>query len=397
MSEQGKSYLLTSVEHAASQPSDDTGEAGGASYSNRFTCIADSVQFRPARRTPRPVISGVQTAVVVGPPGDEIYTDKYGRVKVQFHWDRVGQEGREQLLLDARRRRSWAGKGWGSVVDMPRIGQEVIVEFLEGDPDQPIITGRVYNAEQMPPYELPANKTQSGIKSRSSQGRRRRQLQRDAVRGQEGRGAALHPRREEPGHRGRERRDALGRARSQEDDRQRRDDARQADRTETVDNNETITIGGNRTETVGKNETITIGAATGRRTSAPTRRSPSAETARHGEQERDGDGRAAAHAHRRHQRDDHRRRGAGNHRRRRCRRSRSAQFRRSALARTSRPTSARISRRVGGNQTTQVGGNQSTTPEATRRTRSTVAAARASARTTRSRSARTGWWMPAIR
>ena len=94
---------------------------------------------------------------------------------------------------------------------IPRIGQEVIVDFLEGDPDQPIITGRVYNAEQMPPYELPANTTQSGILTPQQQGRRRRQRQRAALRGQEGQRAGLAPRREEPGHRGRERRDALGR------------------------------------------------------------------------------------------------------------------------------------------------------------------------------------------
>ena len=170
----------------------------------------------------------------------------------------------------------WAGSHWG-VISIPRIGQEVIVDFLEGDPDQPIISGRVYNADQMPPYALPANATQSGIKSRSSQGRRAGQLQRDPLRGQEGRGAALHPRREEPGHRGRERRDPLGRPRPQ---RRRSTTTRPrtssttaprrwtttrrspftANRTETVDKNETITIHQNRTETVDINETITIGA-----------------------------------------------------------------------------------------------------------------------------------------
>jgi type VI secretion system secreted protein VgrG len=168
VSEHDKSYLLTSVTHSASQSTDDTSESAGASYHNSFTCIADSIQYRPARITPRPIISGVQTAVVVGPKGEEIYTDEYGRVKVQFHWDRVGSKD-ENSSCWIRVSSPWAGKTWGEI-SIPRIGQEVIVEFLEGDPDRPIITGRVYNDEQMPPYALPANKTQSGKKSRSSKG-----------------------------------------------------------------------------------------------------------------------------------------------------------------------------------------------------------------------------------
>ena len=161
------------------------------------------------------------------PGGEEIYTDKYGRVKVQFHWDRHGKKD-ENSSCWIRVSQPWAGKSWGAIAT-PRIGQEVIVDFLEGDPDQPIITGRVYNAEQMPPYDLPANKTQSGHQDAAARkGGGAGELQRDPLRGQEGLGAGLHPRREEPGHRGRERRDALGRARPQEDDRPRRDHARQA-------------------------------------------------------------------------------------------------------------------------------------------------------------------------
>jgi type VI secretion system secreted protein VgrG len=126
------------------------------------------VPYRPPRITPRPTVQGPQTAVVVGRAGEEIYTDKYGRVKVQFHWDREGKQN-ENSSCWIRVSHPWAGKGWGAVA-IPRMGQEVIVDFLEGDPDQPIITGRVYNAEQMPPYGLPANQTQTGIKSRSSKG-----------------------------------------------------------------------------------------------------------------------------------------------------------------------------------------------------------------------------------
>ncbi|EYD77450.1 VgrG protein [Rubellimicrobium mesophilum DSM 19309] len=127
-----------------------------------------SLPFRPARRTPRPLMKGPQTAVVVGPAGEEIFTDKYSRVKVQFHWDRLGKKD-ENSSCFVRVSSVWAGSGWG-FIQIPRIGQEVIVDFLEGDPDQPIITGRVYNAEQMPPYGLPANATQSGWKSNSSLG-----------------------------------------------------------------------------------------------------------------------------------------------------------------------------------------------------------------------------------
>src|SRR5207253_2551013 len=127
-----------------------------------------SVAFRPARGTPRPIVQGPQTAVVVGPKGEEIYTDKYGRVKVQFFWDRLGKKD-ENSSCWIRVAENWAGKNWG-VVFNPRIGQEVLVDFLEGDPDRPVITGRVYNADQMPPYELPKNQTLSVLKSRSTKG-----------------------------------------------------------------------------------------------------------------------------------------------------------------------------------------------------------------------------------
>jgi type VI secretion system secreted protein VgrG len=124
------------------------------------------VPFRPQRRTPKPVVHGVQTAVVVGVAGEEIDTDKYGRVRVQFHWDREGKKDQNSSCW-VRVASMWAGKQWG-MIHIPRIGQEVVVAFLEGDPDQPIIVGSVYNAEQMPPWKLPDNKTQSGIVTRSS-------------------------------------------------------------------------------------------------------------------------------------------------------------------------------------------------------------------------------------
>jgi type VI secretion system secreted protein VgrG len=159
-------YVITSVQHSGTNPSYQPGSAG-SSYQNTFTCMPASVPYRPARVTPRPIVQGVQTAVVVGPGGSEIYTDKYGRVKVQFYWDREGKSN-ENSSCWIRVSENWAGKNWG-VVFNPRIGQEVIVDFLEGDPDRPLITGRVYNAMQMPPYP-PGNNTMSTLKTRSSPG-----------------------------------------------------------------------------------------------------------------------------------------------------------------------------------------------------------------------------------
>jgi type VI secretion system secreted protein VgrG len=141
-------------------------DSGGPLFNCRFVAMNSQQSFRSARTTEKPVISGAQTAIVVGKAGEEIWTDQYGRVKVKFHWDRDSAKD-ETSSCWIRVAYPAAGKKWGWV-SLPRIGQEVIVSFLHGDPDQPLITGTVYNAEQMPPYELPANQTQSGMKSRSS-------------------------------------------------------------------------------------------------------------------------------------------------------------------------------------------------------------------------------------
>ncbi|HMD39840.1 MAG TPA: type VI secretion system tip protein TssI/VgrG [Candidatus Acidoferrum sp.] len=161
-------YLLTDVSHSATVGQGYySGEAGNQEvYSNHFTCIPFATPFRPPRITPKPIVQGPQTAVVVGPKDEEIYPDKYGRVKVQFFWDRLGKKN-ENSSCWIRVSQPWAGKNWGAI-NIPRIGQEVIVEFLEGDPDRPIITGRVYNADQMPPYALPDNMTRTTFLSRSS-------------------------------------------------------------------------------------------------------------------------------------------------------------------------------------------------------------------------------------
>ena len=174
----GNSYIITAVQHKGIQtpwyladehaPAPPEPARNEEPYTNAFSCVPQNVVCRPRRGTPKPVVSGPQTAVVVGKAGEEIWTDEFGRVKVQFHWDREGKND-ENSSCWVRVSQPWAGKNWGTV-SIPRIGQEVIVDFLEGDPDQPIITGRVYNAEQTVPYKLPDSAVVSGIKSNSTKG-----------------------------------------------------------------------------------------------------------------------------------------------------------------------------------------------------------------------------------
>jgi type VI secretion system secreted protein VgrG len=170
-------YVITSISHSASQSpaydrNDEEYADEGEAYSNEFNALAHgrtgSVQFRPEQTTDKPVVYGAQTAVVVGGSGEEIYTDPYGRIKIQFYWDREGQtDGLDSCWAPVAQ--SWAGNGWGSMF-IPRVGMEVIVHFLEGDPDQPIVTGCVYNPMNMPPYALPDEKTKSTIKTYSTKG-----------------------------------------------------------------------------------------------------------------------------------------------------------------------------------------------------------------------------------
>jgi len=159
------SYILTAVHHRAYDASYFSGEAGESSYENNFTCIPSDVHFRPLQVHKRPVMKGPQSAVVTGPAGEEIYIDEYGRIKVQFIWDREGKKD-ENSSCFLRVMQSWAGNGWGASF-IPRIGHEVIVTFLDGDPDRPIVTGTVYNGANKPPYP---SKTQSGIKTHSTKG-----------------------------------------------------------------------------------------------------------------------------------------------------------------------------------------------------------------------------------
>ncbi|UCC98957.1 MAG: type VI secretion system tip protein VgrG [Phycisphaerales bacterium] len=168
--DRNKEYLITSVNYRIKGDEIFSANSGGGecAYSCKLTSIESSQPFRSPRVAPRPSIAGPQTAVVVGPSGEEVYTDEHARVKVKFHWDRYSKAD-ENSSCWIRVAQVWAGKTWGAMY-IPRIGQEVIVEFLEGDPDRPIITGRVYNAQAKPPYDLPGNKTISTLKSSSSKG-----------------------------------------------------------------------------------------------------------------------------------------------------------------------------------------------------------------------------------
>jgi type VI secretion system secreted protein VgrG len=165
--DQNGDYLITGAHYEIS---------GGAYASNggalevvcHFIGIGKAYPYRPAQSMLRPVVYGPQTAMVVGPSGEEIWTDQYGRVKVQFHWDRLGKEN-EKSSCWLRVAQGWAGKGWGAMT-IPRIGMEVVVSFLEGDPDRPLVTGCVYNSDSMPPYTLPGEQTKSVFKTNSSQG-----------------------------------------------------------------------------------------------------------------------------------------------------------------------------------------------------------------------------------
>lgn len=164
---QNREYVVLSTRVQMSLPGYEAGATAEPEHVLEFRAFpADLAAYRPPRLTPRPQLPGPQTARVVGPEGEDIYVDKYGRVKVQFHWDREGKNDANSSCF-IRVAQPAAGKGFGMVF-LPRVGQEVVVSFLEGDPDQPLITGLVYNADQMPPYALPDKKTVSTIRSKSS-------------------------------------------------------------------------------------------------------------------------------------------------------------------------------------------------------------------------------------
>jgi type VI secretion system secreted protein VgrG len=241
--DQNREYLIVScaVELQSDAYESEAAATGETLCHCQFAAIDGKQQFRAPRVTPKPVVQGPQTAIVVGKAGEEIWTDKHGRVKVQFHWDREGKSD-ENSSCWIRVSSPWAGRNWGGI-QIPRIGQEVIVDFLEGDPDQPIITGRVYNADNMPPYGLPANMTQSGIKSRSSKSGTPDNF--NEIRFEDKKGEEqvyIH-------------------AEKNQDNVVENDETTSVghDRTETVGNDEKITIGNHQTYSIGNNQTRSVG------------------------------------------------------------------------------------------------------------------------------------------
>jgi type VI secretion system secreted protein VgrG len=253
-------YVLVSVAHDASIIDSYTSGAEGQEFSctNSFTCIPFQLPYRPPRKTLRPFVHGVQNAIVVGPAGDEIFTDKYGRVKVQFYWDRHGKKDANSSCW-LRVGSSWAGKQWG-FIQIPRMGQEVLVAFVEGNPDEPVIVGSVWNPETMPTYGLPGNKTRSGVQTRSSLSGGAANF--NEIRFEDKKGSEelyVHAEKDQNNVVEHDETTEVGHDRTEHvghDEKITIDN----NRTEKVGVNEDITIGSNRTEKVGVNETITIGS-----------------------------------------------------------------------------------------------------------------------------------------
>lgn len=256
--DQNREYLVLFASLEIQMDSYYSGTGGGSvELKSSFRCMPSCTPYRTERKTPKPEIRGPQTAIVVGPAGEEIHTDEHGRVKLQFHWDRYGCSD-ENSSCWVRVSQAWAGEGWGSI-HIPRIGQEVIVEYVEGDPDRPIVTGRVYNGDRPVPYNLPANATQSGIKSRSSMNGTPANF--NEIRMEDKKGSEeiyIHAEKNQTNIVENDEATNVGHDRSEDIG---NDESINIghDRTETVGNDEKISIGSNRTEDVGKNETITIG------------------------------------------------------------------------------------------------------------------------------------------
>jgi type VI secretion system secreted protein VgrG len=243
------------------------GHDAEASFHCSFTALPANVQFRTQRRTPKPAVLGPQTAIVVGPDGDEIHTDKFGRVRVVFHWDRYGKAKKakegdaikpDERSCWVRVAQLWAGNRYGTVF-IPRIGHEVVVDFIDGDPDRPIVTGCVYNDKNLPPW-LPENPTQSGVLTRSSKNGTAANA--NAIRFEDKKGSEqlwIHAEKNQDIEVESDETHWVGHDRVKTIDHDETTHVKH-DRTETVDHNETITIGANRAEMVGSNESISIGA-----------------------------------------------------------------------------------------------------------------------------------------
>ncbi|EOC1268895.1 type VI secretion system Vgr family protein [Cronobacter malonaticus] len=248
-------YLTTVAHYRFEENRYASGPDSNTLHEIRFEVIPADVPYRPAQKTPWPRTYGPQTAKVVGPQGESIWTDKYGRVKVKFHWDRLGR-GDDTSSSWVRVSSAWAGQGFGGV-QIPRVGDEVVVDFINGDPDRPLITGRVYNEASMPPWALPAAATQMGFLSRSKDGSPDNA---NALRFEDKAGEEqvwLHAEKNMDTEIENDETHSVGSNRTKTIGANETTTVKK-NRTETVVENETITVHQNRTETVDGNETITI-------------------------------------------------------------------------------------------------------------------------------------------
>jgi len=251
-------YLLAEVLHNGSQPQvlQEMAPGNGFSYANQFLATPSTVTFRPERITPKPMMRGTQTAIVTGPSGEEIWPDEHGRVKVQFHWDREGQKD-DKSSCWIRVSQVWSGVGWGAM-QIPRIGQEVIVDFLEGDPDRPIIIGRVYHGTNTPPYALPGDKTKSTIKSDSSiGGGGSNELRFEDAKGSEE--VYLHGQKDWTIAIDNDKNQTVGNNETMSVGNNRTKDVGN-DQKESIGTNKTISVGSNHTESIGANMSLTVGS-----------------------------------------------------------------------------------------------------------------------------------------
>jgi type VI secretion system secreted protein VgrG len=256
--EQANEFLVTELTHTASN-NYHTHDTAPAHYANQCKAIRKVIPWRAPRglNSVETRIHGIQSATVVGPAGEEIHTDEYGRVRVQFHWDRVGVND-EKSSAWLRVATPWAGSSFG-MTSIPRIGTEVLVQFLDGNPDRPIITGMVPNADTMPPWALPANKTQSGILSRSTPGGAYDNA--NAIRFEDKKGEEqlwLHAEKDQLTEVEHDEDKWVGNDRRKTVDRDETSHIKR-DRTETVDHDEKITVHNDRTERVDHNEAVDIG------------------------------------------------------------------------------------------------------------------------------------------
>ncbi|MBP2498675.1 type VI secretion system VgrG family protein [Methylobacterium sp. PvP062] len=232
-------FLVVAASHAGSQPGAVEGDAGdgGAYLTTSFRVIRHDTPYRPDAPA-KPRVEGPQMAIVTGPAGEEIHCDAFGRVKVRFPWDRSGRAD-DTASCWIRVSQGWAGASWGQMA-LPRVGQHVIVDFLEGDPDQPIITGRAYNAREPVPYPLPANKTRMTIRSKTHKGEGFNELRFEDEQGREE--VFVHAQRDM-------------RVKVRHDRRKRVDH----DQSESIGHDKAIDVGGNHVETIAQNKQLAVG------------------------------------------------------------------------------------------------------------------------------------------